>query len=74
MPNPTDNPTDTPPTFRHAGTRRPPELIRHWAWAYGKARKLGCSSPSAAWRATRFAVLGDSGRFFSLRGWARLRK
>lgn len=55
-------------------SRQGTSLTRHWRWAYRKARQFGCSKPAAAWRATRFALFGDSGRFLSHRGWTCLRR
>lgn len=49
-------------------------ILRQWRWAFNKARRLEAGLCCAAWRATRFALLGDSGRFYtSGRGWTRLR-
>ncbi|CAD5376165.1 conserved hypothetical protein [Pseudomonas sp. OF001] len=48
--------------------------LRQWRWAFHKVRSLEAGLCCAAWRATRFALLGDSGRFYTnSRGWTRLR-
>jgi len=38
---------------------------REWRWAYAKIRSLYCNRFTAAYRATLFALRGDSGRFMS---------
>lgn len=48
-------------------------ILRQWRWAFRKARSLEVGLTTSLWRATRFALLGDSGRFYSNRGWTRLR-
>jgi|GEM_PF-727046 len=37
-------------------------LSRQWLWAYRKARSIRLTSVEAAYRATRFALFGNSGR------------
>lgn len=48
-------------------------FLKHWLWAYRKIRSLQCGQATAIWRATRLALSGSSGRFFSSRGWTKLR-
>lgn len=59
---------NTPKTATHSASP-----LKRWKWAYHKIRGLDCSMPKAAWRATRFALFGNSGRFFSSRGWTKLK-
>ena len=40
-------------------------LKRGWAWAYYKMRELYCSRLTAGYRATRYALLGDTGTFYN---------
>lgn len=49
---------------------------RGWMWAYAKVRSLYCSPLVAAYRATLFALRGDTGHFKSHGGGmiARLKK
>ncbi|MCC6075838.1 hypothetical protein ACFPTX_07925 [Pseudomonas sp. GCM10022188] len=47
---------------------------RRWSWAYHKIRSLECGPLTAAWRATRFALFGSTGRFLSRHGWTKLRR
>ncbi len=54
-------------------TQHSSSLLKRWKWAYRKIRSLGCRSASSAWHATRFALFGSSGRFFSSRGWTKLK-
>lgn len=55
-------------------TERRRSFLHRWRWAFNKARSLEAGLPTALWRATRFALCGDSGRFYSNRGWTRLRQ
>lgn len=41
---------------------------RGWRWAYAKVRSLYCSRLTAIYRATLFALRGDTGRFWSHSG------
>jgi hypothetical protein len=41
---------------------------RGWRWAYTKVRSLYCSRLTAIYRATLFALRGDTGRFWSHSG------
>lgn len=56
-----------------SSSQQPASLLKRWKWAYRKIRSLGCGTLMAAWRATRFAILGNSGRFYSSRGWTKLK-
>ena len=51
-----------------------PRSTRRWSWAYHKIRSLECGRLTAVWRATRFALFGSTGRFFSRHGWTKLRR
>ena len=41
---------------------------RGWRWAYTKVRSLYCGRLTAIYRATLFALRGDTGRFWSHSG------
>lgn len=46
---------------------------RGWVWAYRKVRGWHVSGFQAFYRATRFAITGDSGSFHSHGGWRKSR-
>lgn len=46
---------------------------RGWAWAYRKVRGWHVSSLQAIYRASRFALTGDTGSFASHGGWRKSR-
>jgi hypothetical protein len=48
---------------------RPSQRFRDFSKAYRKAREWHCSQSISLIVATRFALLGDSGRFQSHGGW-----
>lgn len=63
-------PNNTAPT----NNGQPSTLARKWRWAYRKVRTMDCGRSTAIWRATRFALTGDTGRFISSRGWSKLKE
>ncbi|QDV95058.1 hypothetical protein FFH90_012410 [Pseudomonas sp. ATCC 43928] len=46
---------------------------RGWEWAYKKIRSFGCSRRTAIYRASLYALRGDSGGFSSERSLQRFR-
>ena len=46
---------------------------RGWSWAYKKIWGLHCSKFTSAYRATRYALLGDTGTFYSKVSWQKIR-
>ncbi|MBV2132743.1 hypothetical protein KRX52_08000 [Pseudomonas sp. MAP12] len=56
-----------------SSSQQSPSLLKRWKWAYRKIHSMDCSMIKAAWRATRFALFGNSGRFLSSRGWTKLK-
>lgn len=55
---------------RHRHSSSP---LRRWKWAYRKIRSMNCGRLTASWHATRFAIFGETGRFFSSQGWSKLK-
>lgn len=66
----THNSNETVAPTRPRGSFSP---LRKWKWAYRKIRTLHCSSMTAIWRATRFAMLGETGYFFTSKGRTKLK-
>ena len=46
---------------------------RGWKWAYRKMRSLLCSRLTSAYRATLYAIRGDTGAFYNSRTWQKIR-
>ena len=46
---------------------------RDWMWAYRKMRSLLCSRLTSAYRATLYAIRGDTGTFYNSRTWQKIR-
>ncbi|WP_300731078.1 hypothetical protein [Pseudomonas sp.] len=46
---------------------------RGWKWAYQKIRSLQCSRLCSLYRATRFAIKGDTGTFHNPVSWQKIR-
>lgn len=63
----------TPNKTAPSNNGQPFTLVKKWRWAYRKIRAMDCGRLTAIWRATLFALTGNSGRFFSSRGWSKLK-
>ncbi|MDF3934299.1 hypothetical protein [Pseudomonas citronellolis] len=54
---------------RSPGSRSPRRCrLCRWLWAYRKLKSLECTCSTAAYRATRFALFGSTGRCCCNRG------
>lgn len=72
MSNSRNTPHELPISKDHSNGSAP-YLVRRWKWAFCKIRAMDCGWLTAIWRATRFALLGNTGRFFGSRGWTKLK-